>query len=187
VKASFSGNKPGADDDGSGSVTVMETANTILASDLTFKKPLYFMWYAAEEEGLVGSGYVVSEFKKKHIPVDAVLHFDLTGYAYQNESTMWLIDDYVNKNLVNFLDKLITTYVKQPVKHTQCGYACSDHATWTKNGYAAAIPAEAAYENTNPSIHSTNDSMDKLSLSHMSDYLKLATAFAVELAEPTRR
>lgn len=177
--------KPGADDDGSGSVTVLETARTILSSGMTFKKPLYFIWYAAEEEGLVGSGYVVSEFKKQHIAIDAVLHFDLTGYAFQNESTMWLIDDYVNKDLVMFLGKLITAYVKQPIKHTQCGYACSDHATWTQNGYAAAIPAEAAYENTNPNIHSTRDSIDKLSLTHMTDYLKLATAFAVEMAKPT--
>lgn len=177
--------KPGADDDGSGSVTVLETARTILSSGMTFKKPLYFIWYAAEEEGLVGSGYVVSEFKKQHIAIDAVLHFDLTGYAFHNESTMWLIDDYVNKDLVIFLGKLISAYVKQPIQHTRCGYACSDHATWTQNGYAAAIPAEAAYENTNPNIHSSRDSMEKLSLAHMTDYLKLATAFAVEMAAPT--
>lgn len=176
--------KPGADDDGSGSVTVLETMRTILSSGMTFKKPLYFVWYAAEEEGLVGSGYVVSEFKKKNIPVAAVLHFDLTGYAHNNEPTMWLIDDYVNKDLVTFLGNLITTYVKQPIKHTRCGYACSDHASWTQNGYAAAIPAESSYENTNPSMHTSRDTQDKLSLAHMTDYLKLATAFAVELAEP---
>ena len=93
-------------------------------------------------------------------------------------------DDFVNEKLVRFLGELITTYVKQPIKHTRCGYACSDHANWTKNGYAAAIPAESAFEHTNPNIHSSRDTQDKLSLNHMTDYLKLATAFAVELAEP---
>jgi len=176
--------KPGADDDGSGSVTVLEAARTILSSNMTFKKPIYFIWYAAEEEGLVGSGRVVSEFKNKNIPVAAVLHFDLTGYAHNNEPTMWLIDDYVNKDLSAYLGKLISTYVKQPIKHTKCGYACSDHASWTQAGYPAAIPAESAYADTNPSIHSSRDTMDKLSLTHMTDYLKLATAFAVEMAEP---
>ncbi|MBV9575248.1 MAG: M20/M25/M40 family metallo-hydrolase, partial [Gammaproteobacteria bacterium] len=147
--------KPGADDDGSGSVTVLETARTILSSNMRFKKPIYFIWYAAEEEGLVGSQAVVAEFKKNNIPVDAVLHFDLTGYAYKNSPAMWLITDNVNADLTNYLETLINTYVKQTVKRTECGYACSDHATWTENGYAAAIPAETAYENTNPVIHTS--------------------------------
>ena len=46
-------NLPGADDDGSGSITVLETARTLLASHLHFKKPIYFIWYAAEEGGLI--------------------------------------------------------------------------------------------------------------------------------------
>jgi len=175
---------PGADDDGTGTVTVLEAARTLLSSGMTFKKPIYFVWYAAEEEGLVGSESVVNEFTSNNIPVDAVLHFDLTGFAYKNDPTMWLIDDYVDKNLSLYLGKLIDAYVKQPVKHTRCGYACSDHARWTEGGYAAAIPAESAYEDTNPNIHSSQDTMDKLSLSHMTDYVKLAAAFAIEMAEP---
>lgn len=176
--------KPGADDDGTGSVTVLEIARTLISSKMNFKKPIYLLWYAAEEEGLVGSAYVVSEFKNKKIPIDAVIHFDLTGYAYKNEKTMWLISDYVDQDLTAYLEKLISTYVKQPVKYTRCGYACSDHASWTQNGYAASIPAEAAFQNTNPHIHSSRDTIDKLSLKHMTDYVKLGTAFAVELAEP---
>lgn len=183
LSASFS-KKPGADDDGSGSVTVLEVARTLLASNMQFKKPVYFVWYAAEEMGLVGSSYVVADFKKKNIPVDAVIQFDMTGYAYQNEPTMWLISDYTNKDLTAYVEKLITTYVKQPVKYTACGYACSDHASWTKGGFAAATPAEAAFKNSNPNIHSAQDTMDKLSLSHMTDYMKLGAAFVVELAEP---
>ena len=175
---------PGADDDGSGSVTVLETARVLLSSTTHFKKPIYLVWYAAEEEGLVGSSSVVAEFKKKNIPVESVLHFDLTGYAHNNESTMWLMDDYVDKNLVAFLEKLINTYIQVPVKHSNCGYACSDHATWTMNGYSAAIPAEAAYEDTNPNIHSSRDTMDKLSLDHMTNYLKLAIVFAAKTANP---
>lgn len=176
--------KPGADDDGSGSVTVLEAAKTILESGLRFKKPLYFIWYAAEEEGLVGSGYVVADFKRKNIPVDAVLNFDMTGFAYQNDPAIWLITDNVSKDLNQFLVKLINAYVKQPIKYTRCGYACSDHASWTQSGYAAAIPAEAAFEHTNPSMHTSGDTMEKLSLDHMKDYLKIALSFAAELAEP---
>lgn len=177
-------NKPGADDDGTGSVTVIEVARGLFSSALTFKKPIYLMWYAAEEEGLLGSRAVVASFKKQNIAIDAVMHFDMTGYAYRKDPTLWLMRDYVNKDLNLFLEKLITTYVKKPFKYTACGYACSDHATWTQNGFAASIAAEAAFENTNPSMHSSQDTMEKLSLDHMTDYAKLALAFAVELAEP---
>jgi leucyl aminopeptidase len=155
-------NKPGADDDGSGSVTVMETARTILASGMHFQKPIYFIWYSAEEMGLVGSDRVVADFEKKHIPVAAAMQLDMTGYAYNNDPTMWLMTDYVDKNLTAFLEKLINTYVKQPVDHSSCGYACSDHASWNKAGIVAAFPFESSMGNDDPYIHTANDKMNVL-------------------------
>lgn len=181
----FWGNRmPGADDDGSGSVTVLEVARVLLNSGQHFKKPIYFVWYAAEEMGLVGSQYVVADFKKNNIPVDAVAQFDMTGYRYHNEPTMWLMDDYVNKDLTAFTETLINTYVKQPVKHSRCGYACSDHASWTQGGFKSVMPFESEMNRDNPDIHSSRDTMDNLSLDHMTSYAKLGVAFAVELAEP---
>lgn len=175
---------PGADDDGTGTVTALELARVLLASSMTFKKPIYIIWYAAEELGLLGSQNVVEDFQKKQISVAAVLQLDMTGYAPNNDLTMWLIDDYVDNDLTLYLAKLITTYVKQPVAYTQCGYACSDHATWTSQGYVAVMPYESTFTEENPFIHTKEDTMDKLSLAHMTDYAKLAIAFSVELAEP---
>lgn len=183
--SSKSENKPGADDDGSGSVTVLETARTIMASGLHFKKPIYFIWYSAEEMGLVGSSHVVADFKAKHIPVSAALQMDMTGFEYQNDPAIWLITDHVNPDLTNFIHRLTLTYVKRSVKLSTCGYACSDHASWDDAGIPAAFPFEARMGDDDPDIHTSRDTMDKLSLDHMTDYLKLATAFTVELAEPT--
>ena len=181
------GQKPGADDDASGTVTVLEAARTLLASGMQFNKPIYFIWYAAEEDGLLGSRDVVSQFKNKNIPIDAVLQLDMTGYAGKNQSnpTMWLINDYVNQSLTAFLETLINTYVKQPIGHTQCGYACSDHARWTNKQIPAAFPFEAEFGHDNPDVHTSRDTVNNLSLNHMTDFAKLAVAFAVELAEPT--
>lgn len=178
------GKKPGADDDGSGSVTVLEVARTIINSNMNFKKPIYFIWYSAEEEGLIGSGYVVRDFKAKKIPVDAVIQFDMTGYAYKNDPTLWLITDNVNSELTNYLESLVKTYVKQPVEYTECGYACSDHASWNQYGFNSSFAFEASFDHDNPYIHTSQDTMDRLSLNHMSDYAKLGISFAVELAEP---
>ncbi len=176
--------QPGADDDGSGTATSLETLRVLLNNGMHFKKPLYFIWYAAEEEGLVGSQDVVSDFIDKKIPVDAVLQFDMTGFTYHNDPTLWLMTDHVNKSLTDFVEKLANTYVQQPVKRTRCGYACSDHASWTDEGFNAAMPFEAKMGSDNPAIHTTRDTMDKISLSHMTNFAKLGVAFMVELAEP---
>lgn len=183
----WGGNRqPGADDDGSGTVTTMEAARTVLASGLKFKRPIYFIWYAAEEEGLIGSKEVVRYFRKNNIPVAAAVQFDMTGFAYQNDPTLWLLNDYVNQDLTTYLVKLVEEYVKKPVKKTQCGYACSDHASWHNGGIPASAPFEAKYGQENQHIHSTEDLMDLLSLDHMTDFSKLAVAFAVEMAEPVK-
>jgi leucyl aminopeptidase len=176
--------KPGADDDGSGSMTVMGVARTLLASGMRFKKPIYIIWYAAEEEGLVGSSFVVQDFVNKKIPVDAVIQFDMTGYAHKSDPTLWLMTDYVNPDLTTFLATLVKTYVAKPVRTSKCGYACSDHASWTAAKIKSAFPFEASFGNDNPNIHQSTDTIDRLSLSHIADFTKLGVAFAVELAEP---
>lgn len=175
---------PGADDDGSGTVTLMETARTVLASGQHFKKPIYFIWYSAEEEGLIGSGYVVKDFQSKNIPVAAALQMDMTGYEHNNEPTMWLMTDFVDKDLTNYVKKLIQTYVKKPFDTSACGYGCSDHANWYYANVPAVMPFETKMNEDDPKIHTSDDKMELLSLDHMTDFAKLGTAFAVELAGP---
>ena len=180
------GIKPGADDDGSGCMTVMGIARTLLQSDLRFKKPIYLIWYAAEEFGLTGSQAVVKDFLKKKKMPEAVLQFDMTAYAFRNEDKLWLVTDYVDSDLTSYLARLISTYLKKKesqIGFTQCGYACSDHASW-KNKTASAFPFEAELGHDNPYIHTSADTYGILSRDHMTDYAKLGLAFVVELAEP---
>lgn len=177
------GRMPGAGDDGSGSSSVMEAARILLNSKTTFKRPIYIIWYAAEERGLVGSQYVVQHFQKKAIPVKAVAQFDMTGYRVDpKDPTMWVFTDYTDKSLSNYTAKLIDTYVHVPVDYSKCGYGCSDHASWTAIGVPSTFPCESNFEEHNPYIHTSSDTMDLLSLEHMTNFSKLALAFVMELA-----
>lgn len=177
------GHMPGAGDDGSGSSSVMEAARVLLASKTELKHPIYIIWYAAEERGLVGSQYVVAHFKEHSISVKAAIQFDMTGYrADAQDPTMWVYTDYTDRRLSNFVAKLIDTYVHVPVDYSSCGYGCSDHASWTEEGVPAAFPCESNFDEHNPYIHSSSDTMDLLSLEHMTNFTKLALAFAIELA-----
>ncbi|CEK12026.1 aminopeptidase LapA [Legionella hackeliae] len=177
------GRMPGAGDDGSGSSSVMEIARVLLASKMEFKRPIYIIWYAAEERGLVGSSYVVEDFQEKGIPVKAAIQFDMTGFRNDpTDQTMWVFRDYTDKTLSNFMVDLIQTYVKVPVSYSKCGYGCSDHASWTKVGIPAAFPCETSFEDHNPYIHSKEDTMNRLYPEHMTNFAKLGIAFAIELA-----
>lgn len=174
---------PGADDDGSGTASVLEMTRVLLASDVKLKRPIYIIWYAAEEEGLVGSQQVVQYFSKNAIPVFAAIQFDMTGYrSKEQDKTMWVFRDFTDKKLSDFTAQLIRTYLKVPVKFSKCGYGCSDHASWNDKGIPAAFPCETSFEKHNPYIHSASDSMNNLNLEHMTNFTKLAVAFAIELS-----
>lgn len=175
--------KPGADDDGSGAATAMEVARVLMNAKLPLNRPVYIIWYAAEEEGLVGSQQVVKYFIDHAIPVYAVLQLDMTGFRKDEvDKTMWVFTDFTDKNLSDFITQLIKLYVKVPIANSLCGYGCSDHVSWFNRGIPAAFPCETSFDNHNPNIHSTTDTMGILSLEHMTNFAKLGIAFVIELA-----
>lgn len=180
--------KPGADDDGSGTGAVMEIYNSILQSGLKFKRDIYFMFYAAEEWGLIGSQKVVQQFEKRRIELRSVLQFDMIGYkSARDPKDMYFIMDYTNLELTRFLQRLAVQYVGIPpdrVGETTCGYGCSDHAAWHKAGYKAAFPFEASFANHNRTLHTAQDTLELFNWPHAMRYVQLGIAYIVELADP---
>jgi leucyl aminopeptidase len=111
------------------------------------------------------------------------MQLDMTGYVGGAEDIVFM-NDYTDSNLTSYLTLLLDTYA-QSVNYafSNCGYACSDHASWHNNGYPASMPFEAKMGSHNQSIHSANDTLSKLDQSgeHMLNFAKLATAFAIEM------
>jgi leucyl aminopeptidase len=178
----FSGNKPGADDDASGIAVELEVARVLLASKIELKNPVYIIAYAAEERGLVGSDYVVESFLKKKIPVKAVMQLDQAGYrSHAKDKTIWLLSDYIDEDLTNFTAKLLETYVNIPVAYTVCGYACSDHANWYREGFKTTYPSATTLDDDNPNVHTARDKLETINLEHMVNFTKLGLAFSTEL------
>lgn len=67
---------PGADDDGSGSTSILE-AFRILALNgyVPLNGPVEFHWYAAEEGGLLGSQAIARYKKESGASIGAMLEF----------------------------------------------------------------------------------------------------------------
>ncbi|KAI9933445.1 Leucine aminopeptidase 1 [Aspergillus wentii] len=182
---------PGADDDGSGTVTLLESLRSLLQSDTIVQgnmtNTVEFHWYSAEEGGMLGSQAVFTQYNKDKKDVKAMLQQDMTGYiqgtldAGRPES-IGIMVDYVDQGLTQFLREVVTSYCDIPYADTKCGYACSDHSSAHRWGYPSAMATEAEMENTNKKIHTTEDKISNLSFDHMLQHAKLTLAFAYELA-----
>ncbi|KAF8211279.1 peptidase [Mycena galopus ATCC 62051] len=175
---------PGADDDGSGSMTILESYRALLAADFHPERSIEFHWYSAEEGGLLGSQAVARAYEG-HVNVLAMSQFDMTAWVKSGtREEVGIITDFVDLPLTEFNKQLVDTYLNIPWVETQCGYACSDHASWGKAGYPSSFTIESTFGNSNKNIHSANDRIDvsdEFSFSHMLEFSKLAVAFAVEL------
>jgi leucyl aminopeptidase len=175
---------PGADDDASGVSTLQEVARVLLASGYKPKRTIQFMAYAAEEVGLKGSAEIATDYKNKGKKVVGVMNLDMTNYKGTPTSDISVMTDFTNAAQNKFVKDLVAYY--QPslkVTDSRCGYACSDHASWTNRGFVASMPAEALFEDTNPHLHTANDTIAQSgnNANHALKFAKLALSFAVEL------
>ncbi|KAI5953432.1 LAP1 [Candida jiufengensis] len=182
---------PGADDDGSGSMTILESLRVLLKAceDGSFKpyNTLEFQWYSAEEGGLKGSIDVFTRYSDQNETVVGMLQQDMTGYTQGSidegvEPHFGLINDYTSVELNNFLKLIIKNYNKISYLETQCGYACSDHASALENGYPSSFLIESEFKYTNKYIHSVMDTIDRLDFDHIKEHIKLTIAYAYELS-----
>jgi len=173
-------NAPGADDDASGVGVLIETARVLLKNDFKPKKTVEFQFYAAEEIGLVGSQAIVAEYAKNEVNVYAMIQFDMVGYSRNNIPIF--INDFVNPELNRCLREF-TVQLKHPTwGSSNCGYACSDHASYNKAGYRSSFPHEAGSGNSNPYIHTINDVLSNLNSKLARYFVELAIAGVHTLA-----
>lgn len=182
---------PGADDDGSGTVTTLEAlrliSGAIAKGDFSPYNTLEFHYYSAEEGGLLGSIDVFSQYFAANATVVGMLQQDMTGYTQGTvdegvEPHFGLINDYTSSDQNQFIKVVVDAYCAIPVHETQCGYACSDHASALENGYPASFLIESEFKYTAKQIHLTMDTMDRLDFAHIHEHIKLTVGYGVELA-----
>jgi leucyl aminopeptidase len=180
---------PGADDDASGIAVLTETLRIALASGWRPRRTVKFMGYAAEEVGLRGSNAIAQAHRAAGTNVVAVLQVDMTNYKSGPVQDMRLMTDYSNTALKSFFLQLFDTYLA-PRGYTRglitCGYACSDHASWTNAGYPAAMMFEAGDLNGwYPYIHTTSDTLASMgdSAQHSVKFAQFSLAFLGEVAK----
>lgn len=107
---------PGADDDGSGTVTILEAFRVLLSSKDVIKgkaqNTIEFHWYSAEEGGLLGSQAIFSSYEKSKRDVKAMLQQDMTGFVKRTVDageveSVGVIVDFVDPKLTEFIKGVI--------------------------------------------------------------------------------
>jgi len=177
---------PGADDDASGIATLTEILRIAMANGYRPKRTIKFMGYAAEEVGLRGSRAIAQSFRTQGQNVVGVLQLDMTNWKSPGSTAaLNLISDFANAPLKQFIRDLFTTYMAPrgfTMTESACGYACSDHASWTALGYPAVMYDEGPIF---PSLHTPNDRLDQMggTADHSVPLAQLGVAFMVELGK----
>lgn len=180
---------PGADDNASGIASLNEMFRVLLEKQFVPKRTVEIMAYAAEEIGLVGSAEIAAEYAQNNINVLGYVQFDMTGYKGSSKDVYVAQDSYNSTELNNYLVDLMNHYNTSGAHafsygFTSCGYGCSDHASWAANGFHAAFPFEAAFEDSNPNIHTPDDLYSFFDTPlHAAKFAKLGLEFIIEGAK----
>jgi leucyl aminopeptidase len=176
---------PGADDNASGIACLTEILRVAVTLGYRPARTVQFYGYAAEEIGLVGSAEIAAKAKSDGLNVIGVMQLDMTNFTKATMPYIGIVTDYTDKALNDFSAKLIDQYLDIPYKNFACGYGCSDHASWTKNGFPATSPHEADMNQANDRIHTTGDTLavSKDSAAHSMHFVRFGLAFMAEIAK----
>ncbi|KZV80603.1 Zn-dependent exopeptidase [Exidia glandulosa HHB12029] len=182
---------PGADDDGSGTVTILQVLRSLLDADFVPPKGIAveFHWNAAEEGGLLGSQDIAATYEEGGARVKGMLQIDMTAFVKDGtKPIIALFDEGVDMILTSFATSLVEEYTDLPWNYTNCGPVCgSDHMSWTKAGYPAIAATEGLFWDLPlTEIHTPRDDLNvkggEYSFKHMLEFVKLGVAFIAEVA-----
>ncbi|CAM4114146.1 M28 family metallopeptidase [Flavobacterium antarcticum] len=188
----------GADDDGSGTVALLEIAQAFKkAKDDGFgpKRSILFLHVTAEEKGLHGSRYYSENplFPLKNtianINIDMIgrrdlLHKETNNYVYVIGSDRLSSDLHkINEEANAKFTKLDLDYKYNDKNDPERIYYRSDHYNFAKNG----IPSIFYFNGTHDDYHLPGDTPDKIEYDALAKRAQLAFATAWELANRVER
>lgn len=189
-----SGPAPGADDNGSGSATLLEAARILQGQ--SFQRTIRLIWFTGEEQGLRGSAAYVNDHDLSNVV--GVINMDMYAYDSDNDRCFelhvgtlpqsdqvgsCLVDAITAYNLNLSFDYLTTTATSR-----------SDHASFWNQSVGAVEILENFFYNTlpggcvgsdaNPNYHRSTDTLDKINQSTALAITKAALAAAFTMANP---
>ncbi len=189
----------GADDDGSGTVSVLEIAEAFATAAKKGKGPkrsVLFMTVTGEEKGLLGSQYYTDI--QPIFPLAntvANLNIDMIGRVDEaheaNSDYIYLIgSDKLSTELHELSEEINETYINLTLDYTYNDendpnrfYYRSDHYNFAKNN----IPIIFYFNGVHPDYHKPTDTIEKIQFKTMQKRARLVFHTAWEIAQREER
>jgi aminopeptidase Y len=171
---------PGINDDGSGSLTLLEVATHLV--NYKVNNCVRFAWWAGEEEGLLGSDYYVSKLSEtENLKIRLFMDYDMLAspnYAYQVYNATNAVNPAGSEELrdlyTKFYEKNGQSYTYIPfdgrsdydafIKHGIPGGGIATGAEGVKTKEEAEMFGGTAGEWFDPCYHQLCDTVDNLNL-----------------------
>jgi hypothetical protein len=188
----------GADDDGSGTVALLEIAQAFETSKKEGngpKRSILFLHVTGEEHGLLGSSYYSQNPLFPLANTVADINIDMIGRhdEFHNDSSnyVYLIgSDYLSTDLYNICEaanknysKLFLDYKYNDRNDPNRFYYRSDHYNFAKNG----IPSVFLFSGVHADYHKATDEVDKIEFDALAKRTQFAFTIAWELANRENR
>lgn len=188
----------GANDNGSGSSTMLELAQSCQQAVLEGNAPersIVFLWFCGEEKGLLGSHYYTENpvFPLQNTVVN--INVDMVGRTddkyKDNPEYIYIIgSDRLSSDLHSISEDVNKKYTQLTLDYTYNSeddpnkyYYRSDHYNFAKNG----IPAIFYFNGTHEDYHRTTDDVEKINFDAMENVGKLIFHTLFELANRPQR
>jgi len=168
----------GADDNASGTAAVLELAR-LIAKHPT-RRSIIFANFSGEEEGLLGSAWMVDHMPVTVDSIDAMLNFDMVGrmkndhviiYGVATATEMPALLDSANRTLGIH------------ISGQGDGFGPSDHSSF----YAKNIPVLHFFTDLHDDYHRTTDTPDKINAAGEARVVALAENVLREIADRPAR
>jgi peptidase M28-like protein len=197
----------GADDDGSGSVAVLEIAQKLASLKTKPKRSIIFVWHVGEEKGLLGSAYFTDHPTVPRDSIVAQLNMDMVGRGAASDVTGATKDGEILRGGPNYLQlvgsrrlsKELGDIVEQVNTEGRHGftfdysmdanghpmniYCRSDHYEYARYG----IPITFFTTGGHSDYHQVTDEPEYIDYDHMARVAKLVSDITVRVANLDHR
>lgn len=155
---------PGASDNATGTAVALELANILKSYPID--KELRFVFVGAEEIGLVGSAYYVSQLSQDEVQRSVGnFNMDMVGTSWENATAIYMNTVDGKANIVSDTALATAARIGTPSELVLYQRGASDHVSFHDAGIPAVnfIRREPGTANLEPYYHTPNDKIEYVS------------------------